>query len=149
MSHKCKNCGETHLGDVNRCWKCGVEIVVTSEPLAEDSADHSPFSAVTVVAGNDVAQAQSRRNSLSIADGLTAAALILGVSSYLASGITGWTVAPALTGLVCGLFAFQHRRNWLVILAILICCLAVFSAGWTAYDSLVELYQREFAVDSF
>ena len=144
MSYECGQCGEIHLGQVNRCWKCHAPIEVATNQ--QQTGDSSPFSPVEHLPPKNV-NSQSARDAKSVAAGLIAASIVLGLTSLLTSQVTGWILAPALTALACGLLAVRQRRDWLVILAILIALMAVYWSGSTAYDSLQELYLREYDVD--
>jgi len=72
---------------------------------------------------------------------------VVGGSALLASRMTGWTIIPSIIGLGCAATSLQYRRGWLVILAMLICVVALVVSSMTAYDSLVQIYQLELQPD--
>lgn len=159
MSVKCKTCGEVHLGVINRCWKCGGEMkvdeikraqqdsnapegMVAAETAAGADAENSPFASGPAVGKADGSRAASANRSL--ATGLLIASFVVGGSALLASRSTGWTIIPAIIGLGCAAASLQYRRSWLVVLAMLICLVALVVSSMTAYDSLEQIYQLEF-----
>ncbi len=164
MSVTCETCGEVHLGVVNRCWKCGGEMQVdeikraqqdsgaadglaTATTAAGSDADDSPFASGPAIAKGSGSVTRTALTNRSLATGLLVASFVVGGSALLASRFTGWTIIPSIIGLGCAAASLQYRRSWLVVLAMLICVVALVISSMTAYDSLVQIYQLEFQPD--
>ncbi len=144
MSARCLTCGETLLGAVNRCWKCGAEAHV-SATIVEKQPDNSPFAPVD----RSAEATATDHEHLSFVQGSAYASLSIGLFALLLSWSLPYAVVPGIIGLGCGIWSFSQRRNRVAAVGILICLLAIYWSGILTYRTMLDWHELNYPTDAF
>ena len=141
-SSVCGTCGESLVGEVNVCWKCGERVV----PQFEEKQG-SPFGPG---ASPRAIPSSHRGVDAAIESATATAACLIGVLCLPFAHWMPVTVVPATIGAALAVWALSSGQcNRRAILAILICSVSLWWAGPEAMQLFSYWYQDMFGGTAF
>lgn len=157
MAHRCDKCGELLLGAVNRCWKCGTDIlparladppVTTTGPTTGERAFSRPRIPPTAPAtpATPVRPRADERAASPSAVAVTSASVgtALGLAALAVVSINPLSsLLLAAFGLLLSLGGFASRRRLLPIVATVLCLAGLVLGIVPAMRHAYSLYTGE------
>jgi hypothetical protein len=143
----CGNCGETLIGNVNRCWRCGTrflaapdsgtvppkrsELTPTDIPMARlvDVGSTAPHESSDNLLEHPLKVSATLSGRESWRDHAVIAALAVACVSVFGSLISKWAVVTALMATVLLAAGFRSSRKKVIWGTVLLCAFAFVLAG--------------------